>query len=259
MKMLAFTLLVLAAAYAQSIPDARTSTAARVSNFKPQRFAQLVSDPAPAPAPAPAPKKKRAKKTVEKEEEDKTPGISVAFKAIIIMVSLHFFATFIDLALSSRERTLRLFNEDPDTHATKGAADAIAKHFFLDQLKDAQKGMEEAVTEVAMASIIIIFAHYRIVLDCGYIGEKGKAEYPSDIEMAYWLIAGVIVVEFSFVFIAMLLNIAGDQAHASMRKCSSVCMDFVLFAGEFCTIGAIIFLLYKVLTEERREGWAGWN
>lgn len=245
-KLLIAIVAVLAVACAYGIPDARSTAVKTPSNFKPQRFAQMSEqDSAP---------KKAAKKA---KSEDKVPSVSVAFKCVITLVSLHFFATFVDLALNSRERALRLFNVDPDTHHTKDAAKAVSDAFFLEELKDAQKGMEEAVTEVAMVCIIIIFSHYRIVLDCGYMGEKAKAEYPSDIEKAFWLATAVIVVEFCFVFLAMLLTIMGDNTHESIRKCSSVFMDFVLFTGEFCTIGAIIFMLYKVLTEERRAGYTG--
>lgn len=246
-KVFVALVLLLGCAAATAIPDARSMAVNKASSFKPQRFAQLNEQEA-------VPKKKK-----KKADEDEVPSVSVAFKCVITLVSLHFFATFVDLALTSRERALRLFgHDDPDNHPTAEIAGKMGiGQAFIEELQDAQKGMEEAVTEVAMVCIVIIFSHYRIVLDCGYIGEKAKEEYPDDIEKAFWLVTAVIIAEFCFVFIAMLLTIMGDKCSDSFRKCSSVFMDFCLFAGEFATIGAVIFLLYKVLSQERRVGYTG--
>merc|ERR1711918_98204 len=136
----------------------------------------------------------------------------------------------VDLALNSRERALRLFgHEDPENHPSAEIAGKVGiDDSLIAELRDAQKGMEEA-----------------------------KEEYPDDIEKAFWLVTAVIIAEFCFVFIAMLLTVMGDKCSDSFRKCSSVFMDFCLFAGEFATIGAVIFLLYKVLTQERRVGYTG--
>jgi len=172
---------------------------------------------------------------------DNAPSLSVAYQCVIFFCVLYFFVGLLKIFLRTGEALQRIGGRE------KKSKEHWWDTAFHERVEALEADLSQAVREVPMLSIIILFAHFRTSVDLGYVG-KFSSEYPTRLETAYYIAAGLVLGEVLIVVLGMCLAFCKGAFWDSHIMCATVLMETVLFLGECTSIGIIIFILHEVFT-----------